>query len=70
VLIVKIEADVRGEHTPSGSHHASAPVKQTPAQKANAYTALKLEGNRPGIRDNANVATKITDRMSLPFIRR
>jgi len=55
--------------TPIGSHHASVPRKKTPAQKANAYAALKLDGIKSGIRDNANVATKITDRIILPFIK-
>ena len=54
--------------TPSGSTHAIAPRKQTPAQNANAYAALKFGGSRLGIRDSANTATKITGSRNLPFI--
>jgi hypothetical protein len=43
---------------PSGSHHADAPRKYTPAQNASAVAALKLGGNNPGQRLSANSARK------------
>ena len=45
---------------PSGSHHAAAPRKYTPAQNASAVAALKFGGNNPGQRLNANSARKTT----------
>src|ERR1017187_67025 len=52
---------------PSGSHHASAPPKKTPAQNANAYATLKFSGIKPGIRDSANTTMKMAGKRILLF---